>query len=90
MRSGDHLDVAVTLTTVGVELSRCEFTHGITPDKPATTATIVALKPSRTQTVALIDGLHAFIATCPSGAGDLSSRTDIRVIDYRAEKCLGL
>lgn len=89
IESGNDVDVAVTLRTVGVELSTCKLTHAVVPDKQGISITTVALKSTATQTVAMIDGLHTFVATCRSAGGDLTSRLEVRAFDNLAEKCLG-
>jgi hypothetical protein len=87
--TGDHVDVDVSLVTVGVQLSSCKLTQAIVPDKPGIAPTSVDLTPKPKQSVALIDGLHTFTATCPSSRGPLTSRTEVRAADGRPERCLG-
>ena len=87
--SGDQVDADVKLESVSITLSSCHLTHKVVPDAPGSHASTVNLTPKRTQSVALIDGLHTFTATCPSSAGTLTSRNIIQAMDRRPEKCLG-
>ena len=87
--SGDHIDVDVALVTAGLDRSDCTLTLKVDPDKPGEKETSVRLQPKALQSVSLIDGLHTFIASCPSSAGTLTSRIGIQATDGRPEKCLG-
>ncbi len=85
--AGDHRDVKVVLKLVNVERARCVIIHRVVPDAPGTTSTKTRLAPKRRQTVALIDGLHTFRATCPSRLGDLQARVKVLATDGQPELC---
>ena len=87
IEAGDHRDVRVVLKLVNVERARCVITHRVVPDAAGTAPTKTRLAPKRRQTVALIDGLHTFRATCPSRLGDLQARVKVLVTDGQPELC---
>ena len=85
----DAVDVKLSVETVGARIGTCRIDHGITPDAPNAEPSTEPLPPLLQQTVALIDGLHRFAATCPTAAGDLKAEITVRAADGKPEQCAG-
>ena len=87
IRSGDSVDVELELQATDLDPSACRLTQAFEPDEPDGSPSTKSLRPVPTQTVALADGRHTFVARCPSSAGELTSQIRAMGIDGRPEAC---
>lgn len=88
INDGDHLDVELAMVARDLDLADCKLTHGIAADAPGVEPISVRIQPQASQTLSLIDGLHAFGASCHSSEGLLQRRITIRAADGQPERCL--
>jgi len=86
---GGTADVHLSLRTTGLDQKRCSLIHQITPDSPLIAPSETSLPPVDDQTVAVVDGLHGFHASCPSGQGTLTAETGMMAADGAPERCAG-
>jgi hypothetical protein len=87
IRTGDTVDEVLELQTYDVDLSDCSLTQSYEPDDPAGTARTVPLQPLPEQSISMKDGRHTFVATCLSGAGELTATVLAVVRDGKPEAC---
>ena len=86
---GGTVDIRLILRTTDLDQRQCSVVHSVTPDSPKIAASEEPLPPVDVQTVALVDGLHGFNASCPSVAGTLTTDTGILAVDGAPERCEG-
>jgi len=87
--TGTTVDVVLHLTTQSLRRSQCSIRQTYEPDDPSAQAWQKDLVPEAQQTVALVDGRHTFVASCPSSAGTLTSRAQTIAMDRQPELCKG-
>jgi len=83
---GATAQVRLLLETEDLDQERCSLTDTLSPDDDGTPSTST-LEPLDRQTLALVDGLHEFRASCPSSAGVLKAHASVRVMDGAPIRC---
>jgi hypothetical protein len=87
IKTGDTAEEVLNLHTHDLVRSDCSLTQSYEPDDPRGTPWTVALEPLAEQTISMVDGLHIFVATCRTDAGEFGAGVRGVAMDRKPEAC---